>query len=275
MNNTQRSYRVLIAGCLLAGIAVVFISVFVFRSASPTSVWALPTLGGVSLLFAGTLGYALWKAGTPLGEDLKQLEPPDKKEAALKQLGTFPLRALALYTPAMALYIAAITPIMTTLGLRSEQRFPLALFQLAFGLLSACFLYISLDRQVTLFLLSQSMVSYPRSITEERQYHKLFVIPTVFVFLSLLLGAASVLLLLDAQAHAPALLNRMIITLVLGALLFFTFAIILMLSFAKVSQRIYSSIIEQLTGIAFDHDLRRRIFISSVDELGSIAGMVN
>lgn len=275
MNNTQRSYRVLIAGCLLAGIAVVFISVFVFRSASPTSVWALPTLGGVSLLFAGTLGYALWKAGTPLGEDLKQLEAPDKKEAALKQLGTFPLRALALYTPAMALYIAAITPIMTTLGLRSEQRFPLALFQLAFGLLSACFLYISLDRQVTLFLLSQSMVSYPRSITEERQYHKLFVIPTVFVFLSLLLGAASVLLLLDAQAHAPALLNRMIITLVLGALLFFTFAIILMLSFAKVSQRIYSSIIEQLTGIAFDHDLRRRIFISSVDELGSIAGMVN
>ena len=275
MNNTQRSYRVLIAGCLLAGIAVVFISVFVFRSASPTSVWALPTLGGVSLLFAGTLGYALWKAGTPLGEDLKQLEAPDKKEAALKQLGTFPLRALALYTPAMALYIAAITPIMTTLGLRSEQRFPLALFQLAFGLLSACFLYISLDRQVTLFLLSQSMVSYPRSITEERQYHKLFVIPTVFVFLSLLLGAASVLLLLDAHAHAPALLNRMIITLVLGALLFFTFAIILMLSFAKVSQRIYSSIIEQLTGIAFDHDLRRRIFISSVDELGSIAGMVN
>ena len=265
----------MIAGCLLAGIAVVFISVFVFRSASPTSVWALPTLGGVSLLFAGTLGYALWKAGTPLGEDLKQLEAPDKKEAALKQLGTFPLRALALYTPAMALYIAAITPIMTTLGLRSEQRFPLALFQLAFGLLSACFLYISLDRQVTLFLLSQSMVSYPRSITEERQYHKLFVIPTVFVFLSLLLGAASVLLLLDAQAHAPALLNRMIITLVLGALLFFTFAIILMLSFAKVSQRIYSSIIEQLTGIAFDHDLRRRIFISSVDELGSIAGMVN
>ncbi|MDR1399598.1 MAG: methyl-accepting chemotaxis protein [Treponema sp.] len=277
MNNTQGSYRILIAGCLLAGIAVVFISMFVFRSAMPTSVWALPTLGGVSLLFAGVLGYVLWKVGTPLGEDFKQLEAkPDMQEAALKQLGTFPLRAFAIYTLIMVVYIAAITPIMGTLGFRSEQQFPLALFQGAFGLLSACLLYISLERKVTLFLFSQSLVSYPQSITEEWQYRKLFMIPTVFVFLSLLFGASVALLLLDAQTHTPALFNRMLIAFVIAALLFFTLVVVLMVSFTKASQYIYNSIIEQTKGIAFgDRDLRRRIFISSVDELGSIAGMVN
>ncbi|MDR0637201.1 MAG: methyl-accepting chemotaxis protein [Treponema sp.] len=277
MNNTQGSYRVLIVGCLLVSIAVVFISVFVFRSVASTSVWALPTLGGVSLLFAGALGYALWKVGAPLGEDFNQLEAkPDMKEAALKQLGALPLRALVIYALVLVVYIAAITPIMGTLGLRSEQRFPLALLQIAFGLLFGCYLYINSDREVTNLLFSQSIVAYPRSIRDERQYRKLFIIPIVIAFMLLILGVASVQLLLDAQAHTPALLGRMTITLVIGALLFFMLVIILMVSLAKVARHIYSSIIEQTKDIAFgDRDLRRRICIGSVDELGSIAGMVN
>ncbi|MDR2537202.1 MAG: methyl-accepting chemotaxis protein [Treponema sp.] len=277
MNNTQGSYRVLIASCLLASIAVVFISVFAFRSATSTSVWALPTLGGVSLLFAGALGYALWKAGSPLGEDFEQLEAkPDAKEAALRQLGAFPLRALVLYAVVLVVYIVAIVPIMGTLGLRNEQRFPLALFQLAFGLLFGCCLYINSDQGGANFLLSQSIVSYPRSVREERQYRKLFIIPIAVALMLLILGAASVSLLLDAQAHTPALLSRMVITLVIGALLFLTILVILMISSAKISQHIYNSIIEQTKAIAFgDRDLRRRIFISSVDELSSIGGMIN
>ncbi|MDR1326239.1 MAG: methyl-accepting chemotaxis protein [Treponema sp.] len=277
MNNTQGSYRVLIAGCLLASIAVVFISVFVFRSATSTSVWALPTLSGVSLLFAGALSYALVKAGSPLGEDFKQLEAkPDMKEASLRQLGAFPLRALALYAAIQVVYIVAIVPIMGTLGLRNEQKLPLALFQLAFGLLFGCCLYINSDRGVTSLLLSRSIVSYPRSITEQRQYRKLLIIPIVVTFLLLILSVASVGILLDAQARTPALLGRMITALVISVLLFFSLITFLMVSSAKVSQDIYSSIIEQTKGIAFgDRDLRRRIFISSVDELSSIAGMIN
>ncbi|MDR2419683.1 MAG: methyl-accepting chemotaxis protein [Treponema sp.] len=277
MNNTQGSYRVLIVGCLMASIAVVFISVFVFRSAAPASVWALPTLGGVSFLFAGVLGYVLWKVGSPLGEDFQQFEAkPDMKEAALRQLGAFPLRALAIYAVVLVVYIAAITLIMGTLGLRNEQKLPLALFQFAFGLLFGCCLYINSDREVTRFLLLQSIVSYPRAIREQRQYRKFFIIPTVVAFMLLILGAASALLLFDAQAHTPVLLNRMISAIVIGALIFFTFVIVLMITISKVHQVIYNSILDQTQQIAIgERDLHKRITISSVDELGSIAGMVN
>jgi methyl-accepting chemotaxis protein len=165
---------------------------------------------------------------------------------------------------------------MGMLGIRGEQKLPLALFQAAFGLLSGCFLYVSADREVTLFLLAQSVVSYPRSVRENRQYRKIFIIPTMIAFMLLVLGAASVLLLLDATANAPALLNRMIITILLGALVFFAFVAVLTVGLGKATLLIYESIINQTQSLAFgDRDLRKRISIGSIDELGSIAGLVN
>jgi methyl-accepting chemotaxis protein len=277
MNSAKRSYCILIAGCLLASIAVVFTSVFVFRSDIAASAWAFPALGAVSLLFAGALGYLLWKIGSPLDEDFHQVEKKKGgSEDALKRLGAFPLRALAVYALILVVYLAAIAPIMGMLGIRGEPKVPLALFQAAFGLLAGSFLYVNADRGVTLFLLSQSIVSYPRTVREKRQYRKIFIIPTMIAFMLLILGTAAALLLLDAAANAPALINRMIATIVIGALLFFAFVVLLTVGLGKATLLIYESIIDQTQRIAFgDRDLRKRIFISSVDELGSIAGIVN
>jgi methyl-accepting chemotaxis protein len=234
-------------------------------------------MGGEALLFLGGLGYALSRVSAPLAKNLQQFESrPDLQESNLRQLGGFPLRGLIFYALAQTAYMCMTLAIMGLLGLRSQQHLPLALLQLAFGLLFGCTLYIQADKIVNRFLLTQSLVSYPIGVTDERQYRKLFIIPLAVTFILLIMGISAVLFLLDAQKNAPESLGTLAVILVVSIAIFFILVVSLVMNAAKISQNIYNSIIEQTKAIALgDRDLRRRIVISSVDELGIIAGMVN
>jgi methyl-accepting chemotaxis protein len=278
MNNTQRSYFTLVAGSALANIAVVFASVFIFRTSGALQSWALPVLGGASLVFFALITLILLRIGSPLKDDFRAGQArEDRNASALLHIGAFPLRALIVYVLVLAVYISGLRPLAPLMGVRLEQTGAVFLLQLAFGMLCAAFIYVNSDRLITVHLLSQSVVRYPATVRQERQYRKLFIIPTFIALMTIILACACVLFLLDIMSlDNAALLKKMVIVIISSALLFFVMIVVLTIGLGKATLMIYDSIIDQAEQISSgEKDLSKRISITSIDELGSIAGFVN
>ncbi|MDR3343514.1 MAG: methyl-accepting chemotaxis protein [Treponema sp.] len=278
MNKAHESFLALVASCSLATVAVVLISIFVFRSAQASVGWAFPALLGLSLLFVGLAAYLLFKCGSVLEEDFQAGQSQkDQNAPALVRLGGAPLRSLLIYVPLLVAYLLALIPLAPLLGIRAEQRIAVFFFQLAFGFLSGAVIYISVDGQIIRWLLSQSIIRYPRTIQEYRQSRKLFIIPTFVMLMAVLLGYSWVLLMLDAKAmNDAALYSKTSIALIISAVIFLLMTAGLTIYLSRNISTIYESIIKQMKQIASaDKDLKQRISIGSVDELGSIAGLVN
>ncbi|MDR3334263.1 MAG: methyl-accepting chemotaxis protein [Treponema sp.] len=278
MNDAQRSYLTLVAGSVLANVVAVFVSVFIFKTSPASGGWAFPAIFGVSLVFLGLLVYVLFKAGSALGEDFHERQTQkDVNSLSLQNIGAFPLRTLIIYLPVLLVYLFVIMFFMPALGIRAEQKGAIFLFQLAFGMICGAFIYINGDRQVALFLLSQSIVRYPSDLREARQYRKIFVVPIFIAVMIMTLGCACVLFLLDViPQNDRALLNRMMSTIIISAIIFLGMVIGLVVGLAKSNSVVYESIIKEMERIsAAEKDITKRISIASVDELGSIAGFIN
>jgi methyl-accepting chemotaxis protein len=274
----QRSYFSLVLGGTLVNAVIVLGSVFVFKSAAFAVDWALPVAGGISLAFAALVSGVLIKLSAPMKKDFKVMQAePAIFSPALEQIGAFPLKGLILYLVLLLVYVFALLPLTPLLGVRAELGSAVLLFQLAFGLLCGAIVYIYGDRQVTLFLLSQSIVHYPRAVKEKRQYKKIFIIPTFICIMTIMLSCSGIVFLLDTMSlNDPTLLGKTLIILVASAVIFFIIVVICALSLAKATLLIYESIIKEAEQISSaEKDLTKRISIASVDELGSIAGFVN
>jgi methyl-accepting chemotaxis protein len=278
MNDAQRSYLSLVLGGTLANVGVVFVSVFIFRTASAAQAWALPVLAGASLVFLGVIVSFLLRIGSPLGEDFRTGQSQqDMNAPALLRIGAFPLRCLIVYILVFLVYLSAITPLTPLLGVRAELNVSIFLFRLSFGFLCGAIIYIFGDRQVSVFLISQSIARYPRNIQEKRQYRKLFIIPTFICLMTILLATSAVIIVIDALSqNDQALLQRSLVTIVISVIVFFGVVIICTVGLGKAVFMVYESIIKEVEQISFgEKNLSKRISIASVDELGSIAGFVN
>jgi methyl-accepting chemotaxis protein len=278
MNNVKQSYQILVAGSTVVISAIIFVSVFTFRDAAAAQGWALPALFGISLVFIACVVVMLFRMGSVFAEDFHTAQAAkDMNAPSLLRIGALPLRALALVIAILLVYLAAVTPLLPSLGMRAEQKTAVFLFALAFGFLGGAFIYINADRYVTVFLISQAIVYYPRDIREKRQARKIFIIPTFIGIMVMMFACSCVLLLLEAMDIADAaLLRRTLVIVVCSAFIFLGITLALTTGLSKATSIIYESIVEQLEQISSEEkDIRKRIGITSVDELGSTAGMIN
>jgi methyl-accepting chemotaxis protein len=119
------------------------------------------------------------------------------------------------------------------------------------------------------------LVRYPRDLREGRQSLKVFIIPMAVTLMSLIFAASVMLLEIHGSGGAaiggrdwtPALVMY-------GSFLVCVF--ILAFVIKKNTAVLYDSVILQLENLSSERkDLTRRISICSVDELGTLAGMVN
>ncbi|HUX38291.1 MAG TPA: methyl-accepting chemotaxis protein, partial [Rectinemataceae bacterium] len=147
------------------------------------------------------------------------------------------------------------------------------------AMLSAAFLYVISDRLTLTTLLGRGLLRFPDDLRENRQQRKNFIIP-VFMMLMSLVFAFSTAFLLAGLAPPEAMKVSgfgWFMPRILGMTAAYCAAIVaLMIVWNLSTSLLFRSVMEQLGRLSSaDKDLSGRIAIASVDEIASIAGMVN
>jgi methyl-accepting chemotaxis protein len=144
-------------------------------------------------------------------------------------------------------------------------------FLLSIGLLNASVFFIACDKISSARLLELKLYRYPADVLENRQQQKSLFIPTLLVIMAITFSISYVLLCLGVPYARKGYLM-----LGSGVLVFVFFNVYLIVSWSRGNAENYRQILTQLKALtSAEKDLSKRIAISSVDELSSIAGMVN
>jgi len=194
----------------------------------------------------------------------------------LKTLGSIPIKMIGLNAVIHFLFLGGVFFRGEYLGLEASVKWPLFVAALAFGMVMGTFIYVMSDGLVSRTLMSYKFSKYPRSLREHRQELKAFIIPLAILLISILFSYSVTMLGLTkaginfSESHGG--LSGIFIPLIV----FFLVITILAFILKKNSSVLYSSIIEQLENLSSERkDLTKRVTVCSVDELGTIAGMVN
>ena len=195
----------------------------------------------------------------------------------LEKLGAVPLKTLTLIAICSLAFLITAVNLGALFGIAQRMKTPLFLLGFSIALLGAAFVYVLSDRLVTKTLSDNNLVNYPRGLREGRQSLKIFIVPIAVTVISILytLGLS---LLTSAKSAKPVTEMSLGEWALLLWLIFPFFTIVLCLA-ALIKQNtgaLYSTIIAQFENLSSaKKDLTRRVNICSVDEVGTIAGMVN
>ncbi|MDR0495817.1 MAG: methyl-accepting chemotaxis protein [Treponema sp.] len=198
-------------------------------------------------------------------------------EPRLKKIGSVPIKMIAMNVVVHSLFLGAIFFRNEFLGINPAIKTYLFLAALAFGMLVGTFLYVTGDSLVFNTLLSNNLSGYPRSLREKRQELKFFIVPPVVCLMSLLFGCSVALLSIERIGISLDKLNESGWSVIQIPMVVFCISVIILALFFKRSlSNFYSLIVKQMENLSSERkDLTRRVLICSVDELGSISGMVN
>jgi methyl-accepting chemotaxis protein len=201
----------------------------------------------------------------------------EKYRESLEKIGSVPIRMIAVH---VLIQLALLGPLVFAgnyLGIDRGIKIPLFLYMFSLGLLAGTFVYVMTDNLVSRTLSSGGFVRYPSDLREGRQSLKMFIIPIVVALLALLF--ASPVMILELHRSGGNLLDMrgsgwMPILIMLG--IFLASVLVLALILKGSAAVLYDSVIRQMESLSSEQkDLSRRVSICSVDELGTIAGMIN
>jgi len=215
------------------------------------------------------------------GSFFKQTNSADNQEKffleRLKKIGAIPIRMIALNVLIHAFFLGCVYINKDYLSVNTGMRGPLFLASLAFGMLVGTFIYVVSDGLVSQSLMAQNFKSYPRGLREKRQELKALIIPMAAVLMALTFAVSVTLLsVIKSGISMDNFIGSSWLTMLLPIIIVFFCVALLCINLKKNASVLFTSIIEQLENLSSEQkDLRRRITVCSVDELGTIAGMVN
>ncbi|MDR1030997.1 MAG: methyl-accepting chemotaxis protein [Treponema sp.] len=278
MNETQRSYITLAVGTALVQIAVVLGSVLILRDAGTAQSWSLAVVVGFGLVFLVLVAVLFFKLGSILGEELQKSQWKDLNQhrERLQSIGGLGIKSFGIYAVGGLFYAAVLVPFASALGI-NDQKGAIFLYQLAFALVCGVFVFMKTDNQISSFLITQSITRYPPDLQERGQYRKLIMVPSFMILGSVLLGIGCMLLMHRAAAEGNrVLLSRTLTISVFSGIIFLVMALVCALEHGKSATGSYDLIIKELERITLEEkDMKQRISIASIDELGVIAGLIN
>jgi len=196
----------------------------------------------------------------------------------LKKIGSLPIKAIALVVVLQAFFLWIVVFMLGNLfGIAPNIRAYMYGACLASGIVIGTFLYVLSDGLVSRTLLEHNIKIYPRDLREYRQGTKICIIPLTVTILSVAFGfSVTVLSLLKMGVDITLMKNGGWIGTILIFVVFIVFIMILTIILKKNSAILFDSVIAQFENLlSGKKDLTRRINIISVDELGTIAGMIN
>lgn len=268
MYNKKQFFFILV---FFTGIAMVLADFLLLLFFGQTS--GLPLRFGLpALLFAALYCGVLGPNARCFASEFFEGASEKEAESRLKKIGAVPIKMIGLSVALHLLFLGGIFARPAYMGLASSVRGPLFMAALAFGMLAGTFIYVVSDGLVSRTLSANKITAYPRALREKRQELKAMIIPIAVALVTVFFSCSVTMLGMgDADGEGSGLSAVLI---PLG--IFFVFIAILSFTLKKNAAVIYSSIIEQLENLSSERkDLTRRISVCSVDELGTIAGMVN
>jgi methyl-accepting chemotaxis protein len=197
--------------------------------------------------------------------------------ARLKKIGATPIKMIGLNVVLHAAFLGGIFFRADYLGFDPDLKSPLFLASLSFGMLVGTFIYVVCDGLVSGVLISQNLTRYPRDLREARQELKAMIIPLAASLMALLFASSVTLLGIRMAGISLDNLKGVAWSAIMIPIgVCFVCITILTINLKKNSSVLYTSVISQLENLSSEHkDLTKRITVCSVDELGSITGMVN
>jgi len=195
----------------------------------------------------------------------------------LKQIGAVPIKRIALNVASHALFLVIIFFDSKYLGVEPSIKSSLFLAALSFGMLVGTFVYVAGDGLVSRTLLAHNFTSYPPDCREKRQEAKAWIIPIAAILVTLCFTYSVTLLgIHKVGGTLEAMKGSAMSSILIPLIVFFISVSALALTLKKNTGVLYNSVVDQLENLSSEQkDLTKRISICSVDELGTIAGMVN
>jgi methyl-accepting chemotaxis protein len=274
--NNRAAFVAIISIANVITVIVDFLILFLFRGipVSPEQMLLRIALPGLGYSVIATL---LLRRNAPLFDTVRLQVTGEDYLHALKKIGSVPVKMIALMVLFQIIFLGLLFLQGEHAGIRKDNRVLLFLAAMASGMLAGTFVYVLVDSLVSKTLISNTLSTYPRDLREERQGLKMFIIPMAVALVTMLyvysvtaltiLKSGGNLTEMTAAAWTPALVF-------IG--MFFLIVLLLAYTLKKSTARLFDSVIGQLENLSSaQKDLTRRISICSVDELGTIAGMVN
>jgi methyl-accepting chemotaxis protein len=271
-------FRSIVAAGSLLSVLVVAVAFGLFRDPGTSVAACLARTLASGLLFLLLSSLLIGRWASAFGADFLALQKdPPAYEGALSRLGKVPLHALLAFVVLKIVYLGILYVIGCWMGLREGANRPLFLLIFSFGMLNAALVYVLSDRLVTGTLLSHALVRYPPALREPRQRAKIFIIPTFMTVMALSFAFALAFLVAERSGGDMGnIAPGTVLAAAAATVLFMSIVIVLVLIWNANTGTIYRSVIAQLEQLAAaEKNLTGRIHIGSVDELGTIAGMVN
>ncbi|WP_461257922.1 methyl-accepting chemotaxis protein [Treponema sp. R80B11-R83G3] len=194
----------------------------------------------------------------------------------LKKIGAVPIKRIALNVVTHAVFLGIVF-LGNYLRLDPSIKGQLFMTALSFGMLVGTFIYVTGDGLVSRTLLAHNFTKYPLDCREKRQEAKSWIIPMAAVLVTLLFTCSVTMLgIHHFGGNLNVLKGTAVSFLLLPLIIFFICIFCLAFNLKKNTGATYNSVIAQLENLSSEQkDLTKRISICSVDELGTIAGMVN
>jgi methyl-accepting chemotaxis protein len=272
----KRHFLTLVCAGSITNAVIVLTLVFLFREASVSPFTMLPRAGLPGLGFV-VLAVLVLGRNARFFDSANFQADGEAYGKALKHIGGIPLRMIALLTVLENLLLAGIFVQGPSAGIPPGLGTPLYLVCLSLGLLTGTFVYVLTDRLVSRTLISNKLTAYPRDLREGRQSVKMLIIPIAVVIISVLYSLSAALLIIVRGGGNLGTMDGGDWG-ILGALIAFLTLVVfaLALTLKKSTSGLFDAVIAQLENLSSaKKDLTRRISICSVDEVGTIAGMVN
>jgi hypothetical protein len=273
--NQRNRYSAAAVACSIFSAAVIVAILYIFRRGSTLSPRSVAGVGIPALAYGIVSSLVLCLEG-------KRFDPAGFNTGsgayigALKKLGAVPIKAIGISVVLLLAFLGAVFIQGESAGLPEEQA-PLFLTTLSAGLLMSTFIYIISDGLVSRALVSYDLTSYPRDLREQRQGLKILIVPLAVALIAILFSFSITILAYAESGQAMSGLKSSAWGLLIVLLVFLFGCIIFLASILKKNLHfLFSSVVVQLENLSSDQkDLTRRISVCSVDELGTIAGMMN
>ncbi|MDR1240097.1 MAG: methyl-accepting chemotaxis protein [Treponema sp.] len=271
----KRDFLIILCAGNMINVIVVAVLLFLFRE-SPASSAALLRIGlpGLGYIVLATL---LMGMNARLFDAANFQVEGAAYAAALKKIGVVPLKMIALLSVLENALLAGLFVQGPAIGIPPGMGTALYLVCLSLGLLAGTFVYVLTDRLVSKTLIANNLAGYPRDLREGRQSVKMLIIPLAVALISVVyIFSVTLLIVFRAGGNLSGMdgadWGGMAVFLAFYAVIIFALA----LTLKKSTSSLFDSVIAQLENLSSaKKDLTRRISICSVDEVGTIAGMVN
>jgi methyl-accepting chemotaxis protein len=195
----------------------------------------------------------------------------------LAKMGGVPLKTFSFIVLCSLLFLGFLFFQGERFGIVPELRSVLFLMCFSLSLLGGAFIYILTDGLVSRTLMVNRIICYPRDLREARQSLKMFIIPMAVTIISLFYVWAVVLVsVVKAGKPVTEMILRDWLPLFLLVAPYLVIVLLLAGTLKRNTAVLFDSVIAQLENLSSDQkDLTKRITLCSIDELGTISGMVN